>query len=51
MIERGRRVGDEFYLAPVYNEAIEDGGRIKASMVRGIYDLGTDEKIREYLLR
>lgn len=51
MIEKGRKVGNEFYLAPVYNEAIEEGGRIRSRMVRDIWDLGTDEKIREYLSR
>lgn len=49
MIEKGKKVGGEFYLAPVYNEAIEEGARIRASLVRRIDDLGTEEKIRKFL--
>lgn len=49
MIDKGKRVGGEFYLAPVYNEAIDEGGRIRAVMVRQMDDLGTEEKIMEFL--
>ena len=33
MIEKNIRTNNEFYVCPVYNEAIEDGRRIKASLV------------------
>lgn len=36
MIARDRRTGGEFYVAPVYNELIEDDARI------GVYDIGAD---------
>ena len=36
MIARNLRVNNEFYVAPVYNEMIEDGARI------GVYDIGAD---------
>lgn len=49
MIRKGRRVGNEFYLAPVYNEAIEEGARIRARMVRELHDLGTQDSIDRFL--
>ena len=36
MIARNLRVNNEFYVAPVYNEMIEDGARL------GIYDVGSE---------
>lgn len=38
MIERNIRVNGEFYVAPVYNEMIEDGKKI------GFYNIGVDDE-------
>lgn len=39
MIARDRRAKGEFYVAPVYNELIEDGARI------GVHDIGPDDSL------
>jgi NDP-sugar pyrophosphorylase family protein len=49
MIEKDIRVNEEFYVAPVYNELIEDGRRIVfyniGSELDGMYGLGTPEDL------
>ncbi len=49
MIEKDIRVNGEFYVAPVYNEMIEDGKKIKCfdigSVEDGMYGLGTPEDL------
>lgn len=49
MISKDIRVNNEFYLCPVYNEAIEDGKKIVTSRVRKMWGLGTPEDLRLFL--
>ncbi len=49
MIERDVRVNNEFYVCPVFNQAIEDGKKIKISEVTGMWGLGTPEDLQYYL--
>jgi dTDP-glucose pyrophosphorylase len=49
MIAQNRRVNGEFYVCPVYNEAIADRARIKPYRVERMWGLGTPEDLREYL--
>ena len=49
MIEKNKRVGNEFYLAPVYNEAIEDGMKFKTFVVDKMWGLGTPEDLQHFL--
>lgn len=49
MIERDIRVNNEFYVCPVFNQAIEDGKKIKISEVTGMWGLGTPEDLQYYL--
>lgn len=53
MIERDLRVKGEFYVAPVYNELIEDGVEIRTfnigAATRGMYGLGTPEDLAIFL--
>lgn len=49
MIEKNIRVNNEFYVCPVYNEAIGDGKRIKTFHVENMYGLGTPEDLQHYL--
>lgn len=49
MIQKNIRVNDEFYLCPVYNEAIADGKKIVIKQIDRIEDLGTHENIQNYL--
>lgn len=45
MISKNIRVNNEFYAAPVYNEAIADGKRVKIFKVNKMWGLGTPEDL------
>ena len=49
MINKNVRVNDEFYVCPVFNEAIEDGKQIRTFNVKGMWGLGTPEDLDYYL--
>ena len=49
MIEKNIRVNGEFYVCPVFNEAIADGLKIKTWDVQGMWGLGTPEDLRYFL--
>lgn len=51
MIEKNMRVNNEFYTAPVYNEAIADGKKIKIFNIQesGMWGLGTPEDLDHFL--
>ena len=53
MIQKGIRVNNEFYVAPVYNEMIEDGKRITfyniGSENNGMYGLGIPSDLDKFL--
>lgn len=45
MIKKNIRVNNEFYVAPVYNEAIADGKKIKIFHIDKMWGLGTPEDL------
>ena len=49
MIEKNVRVNNEFYVCPVFNEAIEDNKQIRVFGVNGMWGLGTPEDLQYYL--
>ena len=49
MIERDIRVNGEFYVCPVFNEAIQDGKKIRIKEVDAMWGLGTPEDLNYYL--
>ncbi|MBA2655944.1 MAG: HAD-IA family hydrolase [Tatlockia sp.] len=49
MIAKNIRVGNEFYVAPVYNEAIAEGLKIKAYAVDKMWGLGTPEDLQHFI--
>jgi|TARA_R110001583_G_scaffold34106_3_gene114812 NDP-sugar pyrophosphorylase family protein len=49
MIDKDIRVNNEFYIAPVYNELIEDGKSLIPFYVHNMWGLGTPEDLRYYL--
>jgi dTDP-glucose pyrophosphorylase len=49
MIKKNIRTNNEFYVCPVYNEAINDGKRFKASLVDEMWGLGTPEELNNFL--
>jgi beta-phosphoglucomutase-like phosphatase (HAD superfamily)/dTDP-glucose pyrophosphorylase len=49
MIEKNIRVNNEFYVAPVYNEAIAEGKKIRVKDVTGMWGLGTPEDLNYFL--
>jgi len=49
MIERNIRVNNEFYVCPVFNEAIGDGKKIKTFDISTMWGLGTPEDLKYYL--
>lgn len=51
MIEKEIKVNGEYYVAPVYNELIEEGGKIKPYDIERMWGLGTPEDLKIYLER
>ncbi len=49
MIEKDIRVNNEFYVCPVYNEAIKDGKQIRTFDIPMMWGLGTPEDLNYYL--
>lgn len=49
MIAKDIRTNNEFYVAPVYNEAIADGKRIVPFFVEEMHGLGTPEDMNEFI--
>jgi HAD superfamily hydrolase (TIGR01509 family) len=49
MVEKNVRVNNEFYVAPVYNEAILDEKRIKTFDVKRMLGIGTPEDLKIFL--
>ena len=49
MIDKNIRVNNEFYVCPVFNEAIADGKKIKAFHVDEMWGLGTPEDLEKFL--
>jgi len=49
MIEKNIRVNNEFYVCPVFNEAIGDGKKIRVKNIERMWGLGTPEDLKHYL--
>lgn len=49
MIEKNIRVNNEFYVCPVFNEAIKDCKQIRTFNTKGMWGLGTPEDLTYYL--
>ena len=49
MIEKNIRVNNEFYVCPVFNQAIESNKKIKTFNVKGMWGLGTPEDLQYFL--
>lgn len=49
MIEKDIRVNNEYYVCPVFNEAIQDGKKIKTYEAKKMQGLGTPEDLNEFL--
>lgn len=49
MIGKNIRVNNEFYVCPVYNQAIEDGKIIRISRAKAMWGLGTPEDLDYYV--
>jgi len=49
MIEKDIRVNTEFYVCPVFNEAIQDGKQIRTFNTKAMWGLGTPEDLNYYL--
>lgn len=45
MIEKNIRVNNEFYVCPIYNEAIQDGKEIRVKICTGMWGLGVPEDL------
>lgn len=49
MIEKDIKVNNEFYVCPVFNEAIADGKKIKTFHINKMWGLGTPEDLQTFL--
>jgi hypothetical protein len=51
MINKNIRVNNEFYVCPVFNEAIQNGKEIRTFEISKMWGLGTPEDLTNYLRR
>lgn len=51
MIKLNKRVNNEFYVCPVFNEAIQDNKKIKVFEIEKMWGIGTPEDLETYLRR
>ena len=51
MIDKDIRVNNEFYVCPVFNEAIQDGKKIRIKEIdkSGMWGIGTPEDLNYFL--
>jgi HAD superfamily hydrolase (TIGR01509 family) len=49
MIEKNIRVNNEFYVCPVFNEAIEDNKKIRVKNIEKMWGIGTPEDLNYFL--
>ncbi len=49
MIQKNVRINNEFYVCPVFNEAITDGKKIRIKEIEKMWGLGTPEDLNYYL--
>jgi dTDP-glucose pyrophosphorylase len=49
MIEKNIRTNNEFYVCPVFNEAIQDGKKIRAKNIKKMWGIGTPEDLNYFL--
>jgi len=49
MIERNIRTNGEFYVCPVFNQAIEDGKKFRVRNIEKMWGLGTPEDLNYFL--
>ena len=51
MISKDIRTNGEFYICPVFNEAIQDNKRVYAVNIKQMWGIGTPEDLNSYLMR
>ena len=49
MIKKNIRVNDEFYICPVFNQAIKDCKKIRTFDIEKMWGLGTPEDLNVFL--
>jgi HAD superfamily hydrolase (TIGR01509 family) len=49
MIEKNIRINNEFYVCPVFSEAIADGKKIRTFNIENMWGLGTPEDLENFL--
>jgi len=49
MIQKNIRVNNEFYVCPVFNEAIGDGKKIRTKHIERMWGIGTPEDLNYFL--
>tara|TARA_R110000868_G_scaffold2821_2_gene19536 strand:+ start:4957 stop:6327 length:1371 start_codon:yes stop_codon:yes gene_type:complete len=49
MIEKNNRTNNEFYVCPVFNEAIQDGKKIRIKEIEKMWGIGTPEDLNYFL--
>jgi len=49
MIQNNIRTNNEFYVCPVFNEAIADGKKVRVKNIEKMWGIGTPEDLKTYL--
>ena len=48
MVSENKKINNEFYVCPVYQELIDRGDTIMASLCEEVWGLGTPEDVRHF---
>ena len=51
MIQKNIRVNNEFYVCPVFNEAIQDNKKIKVKKIEKMWGIGTPEDLNQFFYK
>ena len=49
MIKKNIRTNNEFYVCPVYNELIANGGKVRIKNIERMWGLGTPEDLNNFM--
>jgi HAD superfamily hydrolase (TIGR01509 family) len=49
MIDKNIRVNNEFYVCPVFNQLIQQGGKVRIKEIKKMWGLGTPEDLHHFL--
>ena len=49
MIKKGIHIDGDYYVCPIYNELIEDGGKVRSFPINGMWSFSTPEDVEHFI--